>query len=374
MIIPVVVSNSTANGSYRKKDKSHDEALIAELLERCGGEMRKNTLVATHGDYEFHLRFDARDGTFHLIIPCVHAGRFKLRRKNFLDRTLATVVPAWPLRSHDPRFDETYSIGTRDHRLTEDVICQRPVRDAVNKLMGYRVSGIHLEGDRVRATGSRKRIGSIDTERVFTMVEKLGTIARAVSRWATTHERRPAPKRDRAVLVVSTILALLTVAGFVMMFIAIASFAVVDAPYFVGIALLTSLAAVLLMIVPVTLALSRRTSPYNLVFRFVVIKTLVLTLFVSSSLLLTNGFFDAGARTTQVDPICCKRLRQNSDDRKKNKTRHYAGVVKDDTVNWYRVYEAAYNAIEEGRTQLSITTAPGLLGFEWRVGHRVVQP
>ena len=79
MIIPVVVTNSTANGSYRKKDKSHDEALIAELLERCGGEMRKNTLVATHGDYEFHLRFDARDGTFHLIIPCVHAGRFKLR-------------------------------------------------------------------------------------------------------------------------------------------------------------------------------------------------------------------------------------------------------------------------------------------------------
>jgi hypothetical protein len=206
------------------------------------------------------------------------------------------------------------------------------------------------------------------------MVEELGTIARAVSRWAKTHERRPAPKRDLAVLLVSTILALLAVAGFVMMFIAIASFAVVDTPYFVGIALLTSLAAVLLMIVPVTLALSRRTSPYNLVFRFVLVKTLVLTLFVSSSMLLTNGFFDAGVRTTQVDPICCKRLRQNNNEKKKNKARHYAGVVRDDTVNWYRVYEATYNAIEEGRTQLSITTAPGLLGFEWQVDYRVTQP
>ena len=283
-------------------------------------------------------------------------------------------MPAWPLRSHDPRFDEIYSIGTRDSRLTEDVICQRPVRDAVNKLMGYRASGIHLDGAWVRITGSRKRIGSIDTARVFTMLEELGTIARAVSRWAKTHERRPAPKRDRAVQVVSMMLVLLFVAGFFMMFFAIASFAVVDTPYFVGLALIASLAGVLLMIVPVTLALSRRTSPYNLVFGFVAVTTLVLTLFVSSSMLLTNGLFDAGARTTQLDPICCKRWRQTSDEKKKNKTRYYAGVVKDDTVKWYRVYEAAYNAIEEGRTQLSITTAPGLLGFEWRVGHRVVQP
>jgi hypothetical protein len=376
IIIPTQVFSNAARASYHKQHKRHDDALIQALLECCDGKMRKTTLVARHGMLEFHLRFDAEQGAYHLSIPCRLAGRFTIKRKHALARRLASFIPAWSIRSHDPRFDETYSIHTRDLRITEDIICQRRVRDAVNKLMGRQASGIHLDGDRVRLTGTRKSLGTqIDADGVLAIVEELAVVAAAVTHWASTHERRPAPKRDNAVVTVSVVIGVLGVCGFVVMILAIGNYPLVTAWPFVPAALGASFAALLLVIVPVTLGLSHRTSPYALIFGFAMLSLLVVTLFVSSTMLLGNGLFDGGARTVGVEPICCKRWKQSKDDKKKNKAKYYAGIRaerKASGVAWFRVYKTTYDTIEEERDGLMVTTAPGALGFPWVEKYKVV--
>ncbi len=374
-IPPAAMAKASAS-SYRKQYKQSDDALMQELLGRFGGEMRKHTLVTHHGSLEFHLRFDANEGVYQLIVPCRLAARFTIKRKGRLERAMASFVPAWSIRSHDPRFDATYSIHTRDLRVTEDIVCQRTVRDAVNKLMARHASGIHLEGEWVRATGSRKSLGKqIDIDELLVMVEELGVIADAVSRWAKTHETRPAPKRDHAVVTISVILTVVALAGIAMFFVGAGNYRLVNAAAFVPYALGASFAALLFAIVPVTVGLSHRTSPYILVFSFAVFTFMAVTLFVGSAMLLGNGLFDQGGRTVHVNPICCKRWTQNKKEKKKDTARYFAGYPTERDANgmaWFRVNKSTYDAIEEERHGLVVTTSSGALGFPWLVGYRVV--
>ena len=374
--IPPGVINNASKGAYRKKYKQSDDALMKELLARFGGEMRKTTLVTHHGEIEFHLRFDANEGAYQLIVPCRLAARFSIKRKGRLERGMASFVPAWSIRSHDPRFDEAYSIHTRDLRVTEDVVCQRPVRDAVNKLMARQARGIHLEAEWVRATGSRRSLGKhIDIDNLLVMVEEVAVIAKAVSHWAKSHEIRPAPKGDRAVLTIAVVLTVVALTGIAMMVVGGGNYPLVNGVAFLPYALAASCAALLFAIVPIVVGLSHRTSPYVLVFSFCIFALMAVTLFVGSSMLLGNGLFDDGPRTVYVEPICCKRWTQNKKEKKNNKARYFAGYTTERSANgmvWLRVPKPTYDSIEEERHGMVVTTAAGAFGFPWLVGYRVV--
>ena len=97
--------------------------------------------------------------------------------------------------------------------------------------------------------------------------------------------------------------------------------------------------------------------------------------FVGSAMLLGNGLFDQGVRTVHVNPICCKRWTQNKKEKKNNTARYFAGYPTERVASgmaWFRVNKSTYDAIEEERHGLVVTTSSGALGFPWLVGYRVV--
>ena len=126
-------------------------------------------------------------------------------------------------------------------------------------------------------------------------------------------------------------------------------------------------------IVPVVFALAlavqRRTSPYGLVRGLAGVSMLVVPLFVSGALLLSNGVLDPTPAEEHVVSVVGKSIRKDD-----NKLRYSAGLASwwtEGDVRWVPISKATYDDLEPNVSLMQVRTHPGKLGYEWLDGYTV---
>jgi hypothetical protein len=371
MIIPIAAIDQARRDDYRKRFGKGDTALLDALQERCEGELDKLVLEAKHRGIDFRLKLDDKESVYHLSVPCRGSGRFKLRRKTRFDRFMANIVPGWAIHSRDPRFDAAYTISTQDLRPTEQLVGQREMRDAVDALMSVKAGALTMEEGRLRLTGTRKSlVKHADVNTVLTLVRELGRIADSATRWASRRERTVHPRFDPATTTVASILGLFGVAGLAMLIVGITEYPLVNPSSYLPVGFASSFAVLLVVIFPVVLALSRRTSPYRLVTTYSLLTLIAVSLFVNGALLVSNGRLDRGVRVVEVEPVCCKVIRG-----KDKKKKYYVGIHRDlsvEPIRWFPVFSSTFERVREEQQGVSFRTAPGALSFRWLESYQVV--
>jgi hypothetical protein len=359
-----------AQGVYKARYAKADTALIEELRERCDGEMRKGALFGKHGAADFRLRFQPQQQRYILSVVVPVAGRFRVTRRGALDRWMAAFVPALEFRSRDSRFDRDFNVQTRDPELTSGILTKQPNRATVRHLFERGVQSVHLDGDRIKATGMRKALGTAPAaDDILELIERLASLAAAVTTFVAHHEVRPAPKNDPAVVASWSVLVLLGVLGFAMLIAGAIEYTLVQPAQILLACALLGLPAVAPVVFVLALVVQRRTSPYGLVRGLAGVALVVVPLFVSGSLLFSNGVLDETAADEHVVTVVGKSARK-----KDKKMRYHAGLASwwaDDDVRWVRISKATYDELEPDASLMEVRTHPGLLGYEWIEGYSV---
>ena len=357
-------TTSVARRLQRAGRPKADTALIEELGELCGGEMRGAIVYAEHGGVAFELRFLPKQQGWVVSVPCRPAGRFRVSPKTVLDRWMEGFVPALSFRSHDPRFDRDFNVHTRDVHGVATLLTKAPGRDAVRAVFERGAHRLHLDGDHVRATVSRRTLGKSPGAAPFlALVETLAPLARAATAFAARRGERTPPEHDAVVVGSWIALGLAGVLGVGMLAVGAAEFPLVDpSPFLVPCALI-GLPALIPVVFALALAVQGRSSPYGLVRGLAGVAALVVPFFVSGALLLSNGLFDDGPREERAVRVVHKRAKKQ-----KNELRYHAGLESwrfEDEVRWLPVSKATYEALEPGVSMMSVRTGP------WAVGPRV---
>jgi hypothetical protein len=360
-----------AQAAYRSRFSKADAALIEALQERCGGELRKGTFFAKHDATDFELTFLPKQQGYTVAVPCRRAGRFRVTRKGALDRWMESFVPALEFRSRDSRFDRDFNVLTRDLELSAAVLTKAPNRAVVRRLFERGAQSVHIEGERVKVTCPRKSLGPKPAaEDVLGLVESLEVISAAVAAFAAHHELRPCPKYDPVLVSSFTTLGALGLAGFVMLLAGSLEYTLVrPAPFLLPCAIL-GLPAAVLVAFALALAVQRRTSPYGLVRGLAALSMLVVPLFVSGGLLLSNGLLDGTPAEEHVVTVVGKSARKNKDE-----LRYRAGLASwwtDGDVRWVQVSQATFDQLVPQVSRMLVVTHPGQLGYEWLEGYSVV--
>ena len=356
-------------GAKRRLPRA-DAELIEGLRERCGGEVRKGALFAKHGAADFRLRILPKQQGYLVSVVCRNVGHFRVTRKGTLDRRMEAFVPALEFRSRDPHFDREFNVQTRDLRLTSAILHQLPLRAAVRQLFARGVHVLHLDGDRVKATLSRKAFGGpASADAVLGLIEELTPIAEAATSFAARFGARSTPKHDPVVVASWTTLGVLGVCGFSMLIVGSIEFTLVQPARFLWPCAWIGLPAALAVVVALAFAVRRRTSPYGLVRGLTFLSLLVVPLFVSGAMLLSNGLLDRTAAEERVVSVVGKSTKKN-----KNELRYHAGLASwwtEGEVRWVRISKATYDALEPHASRMRVRTHPGRLGYEWIEGYDV---
>jgi hypothetical protein len=284
---------------------------------------------------------------------------------------MANIVPGWVIHSRDPLFDAAYTILTQDLRPTEYLVGQRELRSAVDALMSVNARALHMAEGRLRLSGTRKSLSRhADVDAVLLLVEELGRIADSATRWARRRERIVHPRFDPATTTVASILGLFGVAGLVMLIVGITEYPLVNPGSYLPVGFASSFAVLLVVIFPIVLALSRRTSPYRLVTVYTLLALISVSLFVNGALLMSNGRLDRGVRVVEVEPVCCKVIRG-----KDKKRKYYVGThraLSAEEIRWFPVYASTFEQVREREQGVRFETAPGALSFPWLENYQVV--
>lgn len=368
MSIPAVTAVLAAHGAW-KGQAGWIEALVA----RCHGELSKNgEVTGRHGDDELRLRMLPKKQGVAVSVPCRKAGRFRVTRTGRLDRWMAGFVPAWGFRSCDERFDRDFQVQTRDVEVTAAILAKTLGRRAVRELFDRGVHDLRLHEDRVEALLGPKALGKEpEPEAILDLVAPLARMARAVTGFARRHEVRPAPKVDAAAVLSWTALAVLGVAGLVLLIAGASLYPLIRPAEILSLCAIVGLPAVAPVVFALTLAVQRRTSPYGLVRGLAALTLPVVPLFVSGLLVFVNGALDDSPLKAHVVPIIAKDVRKSDDD-----LRYYAGLASwwtEDDIYWLRVPKSVHANLEPGTSRLRIQTREGQLGYEWRASWEVVR-
>jgi hypothetical protein len=370
MVIPVTTISQLAEAAYKSRYSKGDAALIEGLLGRCQGELHKNTLVAKHGAIEFKLAFLPKQQGFKVTVACRNAGRFRVSRKGALDRWMEGFVPAWRFRSRDESFDRDFSVQTRDLEFTSAILAKPTGRSAVRELFERGVLSVQAEGEKVTTICGRKVLGAKPVaEDVLGLVEQLSRIAGAVTRFAAHHEVRLTPKIDPVVALSWIALGLLGVLGFVMVIAGGVEYTLVRPASFLLPCALFGLPSIAPVVVILAFVVSRRTSPYGLVTGLSALAMLVVPLFISGGMLLSNGILDDKPAAEHVVTVVGRSVRED-----KNKMKYHAGLESwwtEGEVRWVRVSKATYDLLESDVTLMHVWTRPGKLGYEWLDDYRI---
>ncbi|MCP3916267.1 MAG: hypothetical protein GY711_11990 [bacterium] len=360
-----------AQGASKLRYSKVEAALMEQLQARCGGELRKGALHAKHGTAEFQLSFLPKHQGFIVSVTCELVGRFRVTRKGTLDRWMEGFVPALKFRSHDFRFDRDFNVQTRDLRLSSDILRDQTNLAAVRQLFEQGVQAVHLDGERIKTTVPRKALGPEPVaEDILALVEKLAPIAAAVTAIAKSQGARASRKKDPAVVVAWTMLGVLGVLGFVMIVGGANEYTLVLPSRFLLPCALFGLPAAVLVVVGLTLAVQRRTSPYGLVRGLAGLSLVVVPLFVSGGMLVANGILDDSPAEEHIVSVVGKNVRKSKDD-----LEYSAGLASwwtDDDVRWVPISKATYDLLEPRVSRMQIRTHAGRLGYEWIETYTVV--
>jgi len=354
----------TAQGAKKLGFFKADAALIEQLQQRCGGGVTKEAFHAKHGSVEFELSYLPKQQGYVVSVACRLAGRFRITRKGALDRRMEAFVPAIRFRARDARFDRDFNVQTRDLQITSGVLTRQPNRAAVRRLFDRGVQAVHLDGEWVRAIGKRKALGTKPVaEAILGLVEELAVIADAVTAFAARHGARPSSKNDPVVVASWTGLGVLGVLGFAMLIAGAIEYTLVQPARFLLPCALFGLPAVLPVVVALAFAVQRRTSPYGLVRGLAGLSMLVVPLFVSGALLLSNGLFDQSPAEEHVVTVVGKSVKED-----KNEPSYHAGLASwwiEGDVRWLNISKATYDMLEPNVSRMQVRTHPGRLGYEW---------
>lgn len=371
MTIPTGPS-SAALAARKLSASKADSALVDQLRSRCGGELKKGALHARHGEVEFRVRILPKGQGFLVSVVCRLAGRFHVTRKSGLDRWMEGFVPALEFKTRDMRFDRDFNVRTRDLRLTSDLLTQLSNLAAVRELFERGVHVVHLDGDRIKATITRKALGTEPVaEDILALVEQLAVIAGDLARRAAGGSYRPAPKNDPAVVLSWTSLGVLGVCGFVMVLVGALEYTPVLPSRFLVPCALFGLPAVAPVIYGLAFAVQHRTSPYALVRGLALLACLVVPLFVSGSLLLANGMLDDSPAEEHIAAVLDKSARKD-----KNDVKYSAGLASWWTAGdtrWLEVSKQTYDLLEPGESRMRVLTHEGQLGHDWIESYELVK-
>lgn len=367
IVTMIVVAGAAKGARFNEANK----ALMAELGARCDGELRNGALFASYRGLEFRLRFHAQMPTFALSIVCPEAGRFKLTFKRGVDRWMETFVPARAFRSRDARFDQEFSVQTRDPEVTSATLTKPQNRAAVRALMQSCCTSVRLEDGRMKVFGNRQALGDKpNADLILQLLDQLASLARSVQNFAQHHELRPAPARDPVVVMCWLALGAVGFAGALALVVGVKNFPVVESLTFAGWCALASVlcvgpAAFLLM-----LAVQRRSSPYGLVRGLVGASLLVVPALVSGGMVLANGLFDETPAQEHLASIVGKSARESDE----GTIRYRAGLEPwwpGGDVRWVRISRETHDSIIPEVSQMQIHTHPGWLGYAWIEGYRL---
>ena len=368
MAIPVTELSGALKTVYRAKHGKGDDALLSALAERCAGAVEKGVLTAVHAKREFRLAFQPQQQRFTLSVDCGLVGRFRITRKNGLDRWMEDFVPARRFHSYDARFDHDFNVQTRDEELTKAILTKKPNRQAVRRLVESGGQAVHLTGARLEVGGTRKGLGAEpDPARVLDMVADLVALVEEVEAFAKRHEVRVAPKHDALLASAWTALATLGVAGFVLFLYGALSHPLVRPSEAVLPCLLLGLLPVPPVVFALALAVQMRTSPYGLVRGLAGLAFVVVPLFVTGSLLTSNGLLD-GSPTERHDVS----VERTNVRKQKDEERYYAGVRawwSGGDLRWLRVSRSHFERLEPGVSRMVVETRAGALGHPWIRGY-----
>lgn len=364
MAIPVSSASMIAEAAYKSRYSKADAALIEQLSQRCGGELRKGTLSGEHEGVPFQLTFLPKQQGFVVSVGCRIAGRVRVTRKGRLDRWMEGFVPAIRFRSRDARFDRDFNVHTRDLEFTTALLTRQPNRAVVRRLLERGVREVYVDAERVKATCGRKSLGAKPVAGdVLALVEELAALARCVDAFAASHEVRPVPKTDTTVVFAWIGLGLMAVAGFVMVIAGGVEYTLVRPATFLLPCAIFGLPAIAPVVVLLAFAVQRRTSPYGLVRGLAALSVLAAPLLISGGMLLANGLFDDSPAEEHVVTVLDKSRRE-----KDNKLRYHVGLEAwwpGGDERWLQISRATYDALVPGVSRMRVLTRPGRLGYEW---------
>jgi hypothetical protein len=155
-----------------------------------------------------------------------------------------------------------------------------------------------------------------------------------------------------------------------MLIVGITRYPLVNPSSYLPVGFASSFAVLLVVIFPIVLALSRRTSPYRLVTTVSLLTLIAVSLFVNGALLVGNGRLDRGDRVVEVEPVCCKAIRG-----KDKKKKYYVGTHRDlsaEPIRWFTVHSSTFEEVQEEQQGVRTRTAPGALSFRWLESYQVV--
>jgi len=355
---------AAALGARKLGASKADTALVGQLQERCGGELKKGVLHASHGEARFRVRILPKGQGFLVSVVCHPAGRFHVTRKSGLDRWMEGFVPALQLKTRDTRFDRDFNVRTRDLRLTSDLLTRPPNLAALRALFDRGVQVVHLDGNRIKTTITRRALGAQPAaEDILALVEQLAVITGAIATIATGGSYRPAPKHDPALVISWTSLGVLGLLGFVMVLAGAIEYTPVLPSRFLVPCALFGLPTIAPVIFALALAVQHRTSPYALLRGLALLACFVVPLFVSGSLLLTNGMLDDSPAEEHVVPVLGKSARKN-----KNEMKYSAGLASwwtEGDTRWLQVSRQTYDRITPNESHMRVQAHAGRLGHEW---------
>jgi hypothetical protein len=356
---------ATKKRQYSKKYAAGDRALREQLVARCGGEIRKGAVFATHNGIDFRVRMIDQSQKFVLSVVCPFAGWFRITRASGWDRWLASFLPALPLPSRDTRFDHDHCVQTRDLEVTGQVVTNAGCRRTIRELLHAKGHAVTLEGDRVKLHGPRAELGpEPDVDAVLALVEQLATLGKVISDFSRGHELRPEPKHDRFKILSWASLIGLFVVGAASLLIAIQAYALLDADGFLLVALAGGLAAWPVVVFSLMQLVSGRTAPGRLLWPLALLALFTVPLASAGTAYLLNGLLDHEPSTARLEPIVDTRTRM-----KDKKRRHDVGIEAWwalGETRWFRVTEATYDdVLAAGDWSVTMTLRPGAFGQTW---------
>jgi len=355
---------------YRYKDNKSVLKKIASSLGARRDLMGRYVINKNGIKYWYSYSFESKNSppVLTVSVPCKSHGEFILAPEVNFDKMAKKLGFSSELQTGDNDFDDKYYISSD----TVDFACiyfqSKQKRDILENI--FRTTGF----SRIRHNGKSLKIfwpgideSQLGESLVKETIANLVKLSQNLPDYFPNQESLGIPLLRIKTIVFYSLPSLAFIATVVTAF-WVEGYPPLDSPSFIMQSLMFSVPLTIVYIILVGLVIRGRASAHKDFMWIALISVFVFPIFINSMLILVNGLADKNEPVAHTAIV----LKQRSVSLKGGTTYYF------DVRSWraghdierFRVSKKVYRDIRAGKTEATIITKPGALGFEWLVAKR----